>query len=129
VPVLHLTPALDDDVGVRLEQADQFLGRRYRLAIENPAFGLADDARDQRQEMVDLGTPARDRRLGDLGEPGGGGLQFGPAGLGGGNQLAIELTLLVLSAAVLDGAGPFLRQAAAVAPRGRRRCWQIFGAT
>src|SRR6516165_4294332 len=32
VSVLHLTTPLDDDVGVRLEQADQFLAGRHRLA-------------------------------------------------------------------------------------------------
>jgi len=32
VPVLHLTAAFDDDVGMRLEQADQLLARRNHLA-------------------------------------------------------------------------------------------------
>jgi hypothetical protein len=89
VAVLNLTTALDDDVGVRLEQADQFLARRHRLAIEHAALGLGDEARDQRQIMVDLSTPALDGRLGALRQPGGDCLQFGPAGLGSGDQLAI----------------------------------------
>jgi len=51
VSVLHLTTPLDDDVGVRLEQADQFLAGRHRLALEYPALALVNDARDQRQIM------------------------------------------------------------------------------
>jgi hypothetical protein len=35
--VLHVAPALDDDVGVRLEQAEQFFTRRHRLAVQHPA--------------------------------------------------------------------------------------------
>src|SRR5205807_4268216 len=92
--------AFDDDVGVRLEQADQLLAGRHRLAIEHPALGLDDDARDQRQIMVDLGTPAGDGGLGALGHGCGDRLQLSPAGLGSSDQVAIELTLLVLPAAV-----------------------------
>ena len=33
VTVLNLTTALDNDVGVRLEQADQLLAGRHRLAV------------------------------------------------------------------------------------------------
>jgi hypothetical protein len=121
VAVLNLTTALDDDVGVRLEQADQFLARRHRLAIEHAALGLGDEARDQRQIMVDLSTPALDGRLGALRQPGGDCLQFGLAGLGSGDQLAIELALLVPPAAVFDGTCPLLGQAPTVAPPDRRR--------
>ena len=39
VAVLHVAAALDDDVGVRLEQADQLLAGRHRLAGEDPALG------------------------------------------------------------------------------------------
>ncbi len=38
VSVLNLTTALDDDVGVRLEQTDQLIASRHRLAIEYPAL-------------------------------------------------------------------------------------------
>jgi len=38
-------------------------------------------------------------------------LQFVSTGLGGGDQLAIELALFVLPAAVFDDAGPLLGQA------------------
>ena len=60
--------------------------------------------------MVDLGTPARDGRLGALGQPFGHRLQFGSAGLGRGNKVAIEQALFVLPAALFDGAGPLLGQ-------------------
>jgi len=67
VPVLNLTPTLENDVGVRLEQADQLLPGWHCLTVEHAALGLGDDARDQRQVMVELGTPAQDRRLGGFG--------------------------------------------------------------
>ena len=43
VTVVHVAAALDDDVGMRLEQADQLLAGRHRLAGEDPALGLADE--------------------------------------------------------------------------------------
>jgi hypothetical protein len=61
--------------------------------------------------MVDFGAPPRDGCLGDLGKPLGHRLQFGPAGLGRDDQVTVELALLVLTAAVFDGAGPLLGQA------------------
>jgi hypothetical protein len=106
MPVLNVTPTLDDDVGVRLEQADQLLAGRHRPTVEHAALGLDEDARDQRQVMIDLGTQARDGRPGSFGQPCGNRLQLGPAGLGGGDQVAIEPALFVLAAAVLDGARP-----------------------
>lgn len=39
VPVLHLSPTLDD-AGVRLEQAHDFLARRHGFTLGNPALGL-----------------------------------------------------------------------------------------
>ena len=121
VAVLNLAAALDDDVGMRLEQADQLLAGRHRLAIEYPALGLGDDARDQRQVMVDFSTPARDGRLSGFGQFCGERLQLGPAGLGGSDQVTIKLALCVLSATVLDGARPLLGQAPTVAPAHGRR--------
>jgi len=44
--------SLDDDVGGRLEQTDQLVAGRHGLAVEHPALGLVDDARDQRQIMA-----------------------------------------------------------------------------
>jgi hypothetical protein len=49
VTVVHLAAALDDDIGVRLEQANQLLAARHRLAGEDAALGLGDDALDQGQ--------------------------------------------------------------------------------
>src|SRR5712671_3363762 len=57
VTVMHLAAALDDDIGVRLEQANQLLAARHRLAGKNAALGLGDDALDQRQIMPDLAEP------------------------------------------------------------------------
>ena len=121
VPVLNLTPSLDDDVSVRLEQADQLLAGRHDLAVKHATSGLDNNTRDQRQVMRDLGTPAFGSDLGRLGQPSGHHLQFISAGLGSSDQLAIELALFVLPAAVLDGAGPLLGQAPPIAPSDRRR--------
>src|SRR5208282_1341794 len=121
VSVLHLTTPLDDDVGVRLEQADQFLAGRHRLTLEYPALALVNDTRDQRQIMIDPGAPPLGRHPDGLGQPFGDRLQLGPSGLDGGNQLAIERPLLGLAAAVVDGARPLLGQTPAVAPPHRRR--------
>jgi hypothetical protein len=129
VPVLNLTTAFEDDVGVRFKQTDQLLARRYRLAIEHPALALGNDARDQRQVTGDLGAPAFGRRCGDLSQPRGSRLEFGSAGLGGGDQFAIEPALFVLPAAVLDCTGPLLGQAPAVAPCDRQRSRQGVGPT
>jgi len=41
----------------RLEQANQLLAARHRLAGKNAALGLGDDALDQRQIMPDLAEP------------------------------------------------------------------------
>jgi hypothetical protein len=45
VSVPNLTTAFDDDVGVRLEQADQLLTRRHDLAVKHAASGLDNNAR------------------------------------------------------------------------------------
>jgi hypothetical protein len=84
-------------------------------------LGLDDDARDQRQMMVDLGAPAGNGGLGDCAQRLGHPLQFRPAGLGSGDQVAVELALFVLPAAVFDRTRPFLGQASTVAPADRRR--------
>src|SRR5690348_2790956 len=47
VSVLHVATTLNDDVGVRLEQADQLFAGRHRLALEHPALALSDEARDR----------------------------------------------------------------------------------
>ena len=58
VSVLNLTTAFDDDVGVRLEQADQLLTGRHDLTVRYAALGLDNNARYQWQVMRDLGTLA-----------------------------------------------------------------------
>jgi hypothetical protein len=50
VTVVHLAAALDDDIGVRLEQANQLLAARHRLAGEDAALGLGDDALESRAD-------------------------------------------------------------------------------
>src|SRR5215831_10830372 len=64
VAILHVAATLDDNVGVRLEQADQLFPCRHRLAMQHPALALVEDARDQRQVMVDLGAPVLDHDAG-----------------------------------------------------------------
>lgn len=44
--IVGITATFDDDVGVRLEQADQFLIRRHRLAGKYAALRLINDAGD-----------------------------------------------------------------------------------
>ena len=58
--VLNLAPAFDNDVGVRLEQADDLLVGGDRLAIKNATLGLGDDPLDQRTIVTELGLPQRD---------------------------------------------------------------------
>ena len=55
VAVLNLAAAFDDDVGVRLEQADDLLVGGNRLAIKNATLGLGDDPLDQ-QTIVTRGS-------------------------------------------------------------------------
>jgi len=71
--------------------------------------------------MIDPGAPPLGRHPDGLGQPFGDRLQFGPSGLDGGDQLAIEHPLLGLAAAVVDGARPLFGQTPAIAPPHRRR--------
>jgi len=48
VAILNVAGALDDDVGVRLEQADDLFVGRDCLAMKDATFGLRDDPLDQR---------------------------------------------------------------------------------
>ena len=56
---LNVAAAFDDDVGMRLEQADDLLVGGDRLAMKNAAFGLRDDPLDQGTIVVELGLPQR----------------------------------------------------------------------
>src|SRR6201982_685963 len=46
VSVLNLRTPFDDDVGVRLEQADELLTGRHDLTVKHAAAGLDNNARD-----------------------------------------------------------------------------------
>ena len=59
VTVLNVAAAFDDDVGVRLEQADDLFVGANRLAMKNAAFGLRDDPLDQGTIVTELGLPQR----------------------------------------------------------------------
>ena len=59
VTVLNVATAFDDDVGVRLEQADDLLVGGDRLAMKDATFGLRDDPLDQRTIVAELGLPQR----------------------------------------------------------------------
>jgi hypothetical protein len=59
VTVLNLAAAFDDDVDVRLEQADDPLVGGDRLAMKNATLGLRDDPLDQRTIVVELGRSCR----------------------------------------------------------------------
>ena len=58
VTVLHVAAALDHDVGVRLEQADQLLAGRHHQAVKDAPLALGQDALDQRLIVSDPSTPA-----------------------------------------------------------------------
>src|SRR5215207_2608077 len=122
VPVLHVTAPLDDDVGMRLEQADHLLGSRHRFAGENTPLALVDDALDQGQVLLDLGAPEVD--LDAEGQLPGSPTQGGHGGLGRRDQLPVQLGLAGLAARVPDRQCPFLGQpwpAAGGCARGRPR--------
>ena len=59
--IFNLAAALDDDVGVRLEQADDLFVGGDRLAMKNATLGLRDDPLDQRAIVAELGLPQRHR--------------------------------------------------------------------
>jgi len=58
---LNLAAAFGDDVGVRLEQADDLFVGGDRFAAKNTALGLRDDPLDQRAIVAKLGLPQRHR--------------------------------------------------------------------
>ena len=61
--VIGIAAAFDDDIGVRLEQADELLAGRYRLPRQHPPLALRDNPLDQRLIMADLGLPKSNARL------------------------------------------------------------------
>ena len=110
--VLNLAPAFDDDVGVRLEQADDLLVGGDRLATKNAALGLTDDPLDQRTIVAELGLPQRHRhRVRRLPY-----LRRGLIGIGQGrpgqrDQLRVMLDPLGSIAGIFDRPRPLLRRA------------------
>ena len=117
VAVLNLAAAFDDDVGVRLEQADDLLVGGDRLAMKNATLGLRDDPLDQRTIVTELGLPQRDgdrvRRLPYL--------RRGLIGIGQGrpgqrDQLRVMLDPLGSIAGIFDRPRPLLRRAPMIAP-------------
>jgi hypothetical protein len=61
VAIFNLAAALDDDVGVRLEQADDLFVGGDLFATKNSTLGVGDDPRDQRALAAELGLPRDDR--------------------------------------------------------------------
>ena len=57
VAVLNVAGTLDDDVGVRLEQADDLFAGGDGLAVKDATLGLPDDPLDQRTIVAELGLP------------------------------------------------------------------------
>ena len=60
VTVIDIATALDDNVGMRLEEAYQLLIGGHRLAAQDPSLGLVDDPFNQRLVMADGGLPEFD---------------------------------------------------------------------
>ena len=109
---------------MRLEQADQLLAGRHRLAVKDAPLALGEDALDQRQIVAELGAPALGRDPGEVGQPFAGLLQRRLGGAGGGDQLTIEPAPVVFAAAVLDRSRTLLGQPPAIAPLQCRRSRQ-----
>ena len=61
VAIFDFAAAFDDDVGVRLEQADDLFVGGDRFATKNSTLGLGDDPLDQRAIAAELGLPQRGR--------------------------------------------------------------------
>ena len=57
VAIFDFAAAFDDDVGVRLEQADDLFVGGDRFATKNSTLGLGDDPLDQRTIAAELGLP------------------------------------------------------------------------
>ena len=53
--VACIAGAFDDDIGVRLEQADEFLASRRLFTLQHPPLALPGNALDQRPVMARLG--------------------------------------------------------------------------
>src|SRR5947209_8284108 len=119
--LLHVAGTLDDDIGMRLEQAYQLVAGRHHLAIKDASLALLDNALDQRQIVAELGAPALGCDPAEVDQPFAGLLQRCLGGARGGYQLAIEPAPVGFAAAVFDRSRAFLGQPPAIAPLQYRR--------
>src|SRR3954468_5626707 len=69
VTVINVAAALDDDVGMGLEQADQLVAGGPPLAADPPPLALRDHPLDQWLIVTDLGLPEDDRWAARPGQP------------------------------------------------------------
>ena len=118
--VLHVTSAFDDDIGVRLKQADHLLVGGDRFAMQDPTLGLGDDPLDQRPIMAELGPPRRGGqrvRRSPQQRRGLGGVGQGRAGQR--DQIAIKLDPFrsIFPRAYSYPSRPLLRHAPTIMPR------------
>ena len=110
VTVLDLAAALDDDVGVGLEQADQLVAGRDRLARQDPTFGLRDDPLDQGLIVAHLGLPELDRQVGRRDQLCRRLVQIGQGDPGRLDELAIQLNPSGSAPGELDRPSSLLRR-------------------
>ena len=64
--IFNVAAAFDDDVGMRLEQADDLFTGGDGFATENPTLGLRDNPLDQRSIATEPGLPECNHRVGPL---------------------------------------------------------------
>src|SRR5690349_15019023 len=88
--VLDVAAALDDNVGMALERADQLVAGRHRLAAEHPPLALRDHPLDQWLIVTDLGPPESDGRLRRPGKPRRSFAQIGQSHTGDLDQFTVE---------------------------------------
>jgi hypothetical protein len=61
--IFDIAAALNDDVGMRLEQAEDLVAGRDGSAEKDASLGLPDDPLDQRAIVTSLGSPWLDPRV------------------------------------------------------------------
>src|SRR5215213_7827104 len=116
VTVLDVAAALNDDVGMGLEQADQLVAGRHRFAAEYPPLALRDHPLDQGLIVADLGPPESDCRLRRPGKPRRSFAQIGQGRTGDLDQFTVERHPFGPSSRELNGLPPPLGRAAMIAP-------------
>ena len=58
MPKVRVAPILDDEIGVGLEEGDDFLVGRHGLLLQDAARRLVDHLRDARQQRAELRAQA-----------------------------------------------------------------------